>query len=109
MLESSIEKLTQNYIKHLIINGINPEKVILYGSYANNTQQKDSDIDMMLISDSFDTDNDKQIGYIWRISKSFDYRIEPYIVNRQRFENDDISPIIQIVKQNGIAINYEVK
>jgi len=33
--------------------GINPEKVVLYGSYAKGKPRKDSDIDLIVISDDF--------------------------------------------------------
>ena len=33
-----------------------------------------------------------------------DSRIEPYLISRKRFENDDTSPIIQMVKREGIEI-----
>ena len=39
-----------------IISGIatrfNPDKIILFGSYANGTQKEDSDIDLLIIQDS---------------------------------------------------------
>jgi predicted nucleotidyltransferase len=42
--------------------GIHIDRILLYGSYANNTQRKDSDIDIVVISDSF-----KDMDYWHRI------------------------------------------
>ena len=35
-----------------IANKFNPEKIILFGSYAKGTQNKDSDIDLLIIQDT---------------------------------------------------------
>lgn len=40
------------YIKKIceqIVRGFNPEKIILFGSYANGTPNEDSDIDLLVI------------------------------------------------------------
>ncbi len=92
------------YIQFLIENGITINKALLYGSYSKGTENIESDIDIMLISEQFDNYNDRQIGKLWRITKTFNYRIEPYIVGLKKFNNDDVSPIIQIVKKDGIEI-----
>lgn len=52
----------------------------MYGSYSRGEENENSDIDIMIVSQQFDRDDDKQIGRIWRVTKSFDYRIEPYII-----------------------------
>ena len=55
-----------NILKQFKLNitqrGINIHKIILYGSYANNTQRSDSDIDIVVVSDSF-----KNMDYWQRI------------------------------------------
>lgn len=42
--------------------GIKIDRIILYGSYANNTQRLDSDIDIVVVSDDF-----KDMDYWHRI------------------------------------------
>jgi len=64
----------------------------------------ESDIDIMLVSHDFDINNDKIIGKVWNLTRSVDIRIEPYMVGKNRFENDDVSPLLQIVKRDGILI-----
>ncbi|MGH7595127.1 MAG: nucleotidyltransferase domain-containing protein [bacterium] len=49
------EKITPeliNYIVEKIVLEIQPEKIILYGSYARGDFHKDSDIDLFIIKDS---------------------------------------------------------
>lgn len=41
-----------NEIISRIATRFNPDKIILFGSYANGTQKEDSDIDLLIIQDS---------------------------------------------------------
>jgi predicted nucleotidyltransferase len=45
-----IEKIQQEIVECL--KPLRPEKVILFGSYANGTATEDSDIDLFLVNDS---------------------------------------------------------
>ncbi|MCC6274264.1 MAG: nucleotidyltransferase domain-containing protein [Leptospiraceae bacterium] len=44
------------FIKNVIIKNYHPEKLILFGSYSKNTFHKNSDIDILVISE-----NEKQL------------------------------------------------
>lgn len=47
--------ITENKISEIvkkIVSGYNPEKIILFGSYASGTPAEDSDIDIFVIKDS---------------------------------------------------------
>ncbi len=54
--------IINNFKGHIVQKGIKIDKIILYGSHANNTQKPESDIDIILISDSF-----KDMSYWQRI------------------------------------------
>lgn len=41
-----------NYIKDKIVSSIQPEKIILFGSYARGNTDQDSDLDLLVIKDS---------------------------------------------------------
>jgi hypothetical protein len=43
-------------------------------------------------------------GRIWALTLKTDSRIEPYIISSMKFTSDDISPLLQIVKREGIEI-----
>ena len=79
------------------------KEFILYGSYSKEKETEDSDIDLMIVANSDNTD-DYNTGKIWALTKKVNSRIEPYLVSKKRFETDDTSPIIQIVKREGIEI-----
>ncbi len=51
----STEKITPeliNYIVEKIVREIQPEKIILFGSYARGDFERDSDLDLFIIKDS---------------------------------------------------------
>jgi len=57
----------------------------------------------MLVSRRFDDNSDDLVfGLIWKHTRKVDSRIEPYAVGLSRFVNDEISPLIQIVKKKVI-------
>jgi len=104
MAGESIIELLKVYIQLLRTEGVRIDKAFLYGSYLTGNQTEESDIDLMLVSDQFDVSNDLLAGKIWALTRNVNSRIEPYIVGSKKFENDEISPIIQIVKKEGLEI-----
>ena len=70
----------------------------------NGTAREDSDIDVMLVSEVYDENDDRTVGKTWRISSSIDTRIEPYTVGKQRFLTDELTPLLQVVKKEGLEI-----
>jgi len=48
---AKIEEIAARYVAELEKNGIHPQRIILYGSYAKGTATPDSDIDLIVISE----------------------------------------------------------
>jgi predicted nucleotidyltransferase len=84
--------------------GISINKALLYGSYAYGNPSDESDIDVALISDLFEGNYDELAGNIWVTSKKVNIRIEPYLVSKNKFNTDNVSPIINIIKTKGIEV-----
>ena len=102
--KETLSKVSE-YIKLLNESGLLIDKAYLFGSAARNEQHEGSDIDVMLVSERFDDSTDDiAFGLIWRLTRKVDSRIEPYAVGLSRFDNDDVSPLLQIVKLEGIPI-----
>lgn len=58
------DKETQNFIASLvekIKRGYNPEKIILYGSYAYGKPTRDSDIDFLILKDTEERPIDRRV------------------------------------------------
>ena len=98
-----IEKL-RIYVDILVKEGIEIDKAFLFGSYARDDKTKESDIDIMLVSKIFDQPDDQLIGLVWRLTRKVDSRLEPYTVGLNQFNTDNISPLLQIVKKEGVEI-----
>ena len=71
---------------------------------ARGEASPDSDIDVMLVSKSFDNSDEEANIKAWSFTRRVDTRIEPYTVGLHQFLNDEVSPLLQIVNQDGIEI-----
>ena len=104
MAQDDVIKLLRKYIILLKASGIPVTKAFLYGSYARNEATENSDIDVMLISEIFNQNNDKIRAKAWMTTEKIDVRIEPYMISLHKFLSDNVSPLLQIVKREGIEI-----
>ena len=104
MAKDDVIILLREYIILLKASGIPVTKAFLYGSYARNEATENSDIDIMVISEIFDQHNDKIRAKAWIVAEKTDVRIEPYMIGLHKFLSDDVSPLLQIVKREGIEI-----
>ena len=104
MDKKAIIILVKQYLNLLSKEGIMIDKAFLYGSYAKDIATAKSDIDLLLVSNNFDDSNDMLVGKIWYLTKKISSKIEPYIISSLRFNSDETSPLIQIVKNEGLEI-----
>ncbi len=104
MVDAKIIDIVKKYLSVLSNEGIFISKAFIYGSQVNGTATEDSDIDLMLISPIFDQDTDKYAPILWLSTRKVSYNIEPIAVGKKRFESEDNSPLIEIVKQEGVEI-----
>ena len=58
MVKAEIESVVKKYINVLNDTGLNIKQAYIYGSCARGEDNAHSDIDVMLVSDIFDTDDD---------------------------------------------------
>ena len=104
MSQREVIEISKQYIHMLINAGIPIERAFLYGSHAKDLAKEESDIDVLLLSQLFDSDFDHVAGKVWVIAKRNNEMIEPYMVGSHRFNTDDVSPLLEIVRQEGIEI-----
>jgi predicted nucleotidyltransferase len=98
--ESAI-KTVESFAKDIVDSGINLKKVILFGSFAKNTQNENSDIDVVLVADEFIGIGFKDIKLF--IDVLIEYiRIQPKTFPTDYFDNGD--PFIEEIKKDGIEI-----
>ena len=104
MAQTEIIKLLQAYIKMLNEAGLKISKAFLYGSYARNDSNEDSDIDVMLVSEKFDTDDIEEKVLAWQLTPKVDVRIEPFTIGLKRFFSENDSALLSQVRKEGIEI-----
>ncbi len=104
MATTEVIELLRKYISVLNINGISVYKAILFGSYSTNTATDTSDIDVMIVSEKYDETDDEAAGKIWKLTRLVSTKIEPFLIGKNKFNSDEISPLIQQIKEKGIEI-----
>ena len=77
------------------------EQVILYGSYSNNTNRPDSDIDVAFIVNETNPNHWELSAKLYEIIDGIDPRIEPIIIN----QITDKSGFANNIIKNGIIVN----
>ncbi|WP_052345547.1 nucleotidyltransferase family protein [Alkaliflexus imshenetskii] len=102
MAKREIVDLLKKYILVLRSEGITVDKAYLYGSYLSNTATDESDIDVMIVTENED---DYVTGKVWSLTRKVSSKIEPYLVGKGRFVNDNDSPLIDLVKRTGLEIS----
>src|SRR5450756_1482944 len=102
MVKSEIIEILRSYIYLLRAEGISVDKAFLFGSYLSNTATKDSDIDLLIVTE--DENDDYLAGKIWNLTKKVDSKIEPFLVSTNRFYSNDNSPLVDLVKRTGLEI-----
>jgi predicted nucleotidyltransferase len=104
MPQEEIIKLIQKYVALLNGEGLSVRKAFLFGSYATGLATQNSDIDVMIVSDKFDETDDRAAGKMWQMTKHVHTGIEPFLIGMDKYLNDESSPLISSIKQNGIEV-----
>lgn len=104
MVDTKVIEIVKKYLRILSEEGIIISKAYLYGSQARGTATEDSDIDLMIVSPLFDENTDKYAPVLWLSTRKASYKIEPIAVGEKRFLTDNISPLIETVREEGIEI-----
>ncbi len=104
MFQKDAINIVRNYIINLNNGGVAIQKAYLFGSYARNEANENSDIDVLLISDLFDTDDDEILAKPWSPKFRNDFRIEPIAIGTKQFQNNDSSIILELVRKEGLEI-----
>ena len=86
--------------KVLIQKHFDLDKLYLYGSYANQTNKADSDIDIAVVVNSLSGDYFSFTPLLWRLRRKVDSRIEPVIIEKGK----DLSGFLEEIEKHGIEV-----
>ena len=102
----SIIDLVKKYLTAVARQGIPVCFGVLFGSQAAGNTHQWSDIDLVVVSPSFD--GKRRFGdsaLLWHVETDVDARIEPIGVGERQWIEDDASAIIEIARRTGIVID----
>jgi predicted nucleotidyltransferase len=106
MPSKTIVNIVRKYLAEVERAGIPVLAGVLYGSHARGNAGKDSDIDLLVVSTrSIISRPAHDVDLLWQLRALVDYRIEPLLVDRKRWKNDDGSPMLAAIRQEGYLIS----
>jgi len=76
------------------------EEIYLFGSYAKNNYNEDSDIDVAIIVEQIEGDYFSTTPVLWKLRREIDDRIEPILIERKF----DDSNFLDEIKMYGLKI-----
>ncbi len=98
------EKIAQDYVnevkKHIKVN-----RAVLYGSYANGTYDKQSDLDIAIFSENFENKKFVEVtAFLFSLARKYrEICIEP--VGFSNLDLNDDNPFIKEVVSTGKELN----
>jgi len=104
LTQKTVINKIKKLVKEISDSGLHLNRVILYGSYAKNTQHEWSDIDVAFVSDEF-----KNIGFedvklfVKQLVKYPTLCIQPRTYNTKDFTADK-DPFVEEILKTGIEI-----
>lgn len=99
MDKSEALDIAHQYANNLI-KTIKPAQIILYGSYANDTFNQNSDIDIAIIFDKFEGNFLETSSYLWYLARQINSHIEPILLDT----TNDSSGFTEEILKNGLFI-----
>ena len=100
--ESGIEESIIKYIDE-VSKYYEIEAIIVFGSYAKGTNNKDSDIDIAFIFKNLKNDVIDEELNLMRLRRKIDTRIEPHIIKLEDYKKVS-NPFIKEVIETGIKV-----
>jgi len=102
MLVPDVVVAVQNYLRALQQHGIATRFAVVFGSQVTGKTDTWSDIDLLVVSPSFDALPDRQVvDLLWRLSARVDNRIEPLPCGVRQWEEGGDSAIVEIARRSG--------
>jgi predicted nucleotidyltransferase len=105
MVDPQVIRTVRQYLSVLRQHDIPVTRAVVYGSHARGTARPESDIDVLVVSPAFDSDRWSRDRELWQLTLKVDPRIEPVPVGQRQFLEDQTSPIVEMARREGIAID----
>jgi len=101
----TIKNTVLKYIRNLEALGISVQKVIIFGSQANGTYNKDSDIDIAVISGNFEKMGLwEKAKYLGKAARGIPYPIEAIGFSPSQLQNSEQGTLLDEIKKSGVSL-----
>ena len=97
-----VHQKIKKYVQCLKKNHIPVWRLYLYGSYAKDTYNEDSDIDLAVFWDKDEIDGFDEDVVLMKLTRDIDLRIEPHSFARTDF--DKTNPLVNEIIETGERI-----
>ncbi len=95
-MDEEVHKTIEEYKDRLIDMGIYPQRVVLYGSYANGSEREDSDLDLLVVSEDFEGMGLwDRLALLGRARVTIDRPMEILGATPAEIENDNVSSFVR--------------
>lgn len=103
MSKVKIKKIIRKYGENLTKERFSFSNIYLFGSYAKGNYNKESDIDIAIVSDMSAENAEKNRLSLWKARRNVDYRIEPHFFTEKDFA-DNSDPLAYEIRKTGIKV-----
>ena len=105
MVDESVLRSVRKYLQVVAENGIPVTRGVIFGSQVSGRTDEWSDIDVLVISTKFDGGWDRRNAFLlWELTVKADSRIEPMPVGERQWVEDDVNPVIEIARREGVEV-----
>ena len=105
MADTAVLEIVRQYLRELAEQGIVASMGVIFGSYASGHPGRWSDIDLLVVSPTFDGAYSRDaVNCLWRVAARTDSRIEPIPCGQRQWIEDGATPIIEIARRQGIHV-----
>lgn len=94
MDKKSALNLANKYAKE-VRKELNPEQIVLYGSYASNTYNENSDIDIAVIYNDLNENFLDISSLLWKLTRNVSTLIEPVLLDQTKDKSGFVDEVIR--------------
>lgn len=104
MVAPKIIEIIKRYTSLLKENKIRVDRIVLFGSYARNSQNRWSDIDVEVVSPDFGKDRFSERILLAKLAAKVDVRIEAHPISSEEYSTPGGEILAEEIRRSGIEI-----
>jgi len=97
--KTTVREIAHKYAEE-VRKVLNPEKIILFGSYVNGTPWEYSDIDIAIVMNDYQGNRYETRVMLYGLKRQVNIKIQPHLLDETR----DRSGFLEFIKETGEVI-----